>query len=179
MEKDDSAIHQGESLKLAYEQVKGLVEAQKAHGALLDSKSSTMIAVATALVGIAVPLVLDRFWGETSAAIWGVNLGYAVLASVVFPVIAYAYAFVVFWRTFVLADYHDINDPNEVKKIVDLDLQTSYAILYKAVEKAYRHNKNINDRKVRNFTWLLRAFGAQTVLIIAWSILVAITFSGA
>ena len=178
MEPDNSNIYQGESLRLAYEQIKGLVEAQKAHGAHLDSKSSTMIAVATAIVGIAVPLVLDRLWSETDATIWGFQLSYVVLALVILPVIAYICAFVVFWRTYLLAEYHDVNDPNEVKKIIGLDLQTGYATLYKAVEKVYKHNKQINDRKVKNFRWLLRAFGTQTILVIAWSLLVAVTSSG-
>ena len=177
MEPQNSDKYQGKSLGLAYEHIKGLVEAQKAHGAHLDSKSSTMIAVATAIVGIAVPLVLDRFWKETDATIWGFQLTYVVLALVLLPVIAYIYAFVVFWRTFRLADYHDTNEPNAVKAIIGQDRQTSYATLYKAIEDAYSHNKKITDRKVKNFTWLLRAFGTETLLIVAWSLLVAIASS--
>ena len=177
LERDDS--YRGEGMPLAYDQIKGLVEAQKAHGAHIDTKSSTMFAVATALVGIAVPLVLSQFWSGADITSKEFQHRGVLLWATLLPVSAYLATACLFWRTYRLKEYWDVNDPEGVKKVVKLTPEAGYESLYKSVEKAYIHNKKINDRKVKNFTWLLQAVIAQTVLIIAWSFLVAIFSSGA
>ena len=165
LEKDNS--YRGKGMPLAYDQIKGLVEAQKAHGAHIDSKSSTMIAVATALVGIAIPLVLGQFWNKEfqyrDVLLWATLL----------PVFAYLVTACLFWRTYRLKKYLDVNNPDEVKNVIKLTLEAGYESLYKSVEKAHVHNKKINDGKVKNFGCLLIAVLVQTLTIVIWSFLVA------
>ena len=167
LERDDS--YRGQGMPLAYEQVKDLVEAQKAHGTHIDTKSSTMLAVATALVGLAVPLVLGQFWSGESF-----RYSYILLRATLLPITTYLVTACFFVRTYTLKNYLDVNDPNEVKSIIKLTPEAARESLYKAIEKAYSQNKEINDRKVKNFRWLLKAVVVQTFFIIAWSFLVAL-----
>ena len=48
-----------------------------------------------------------------------------------------------------------MNDPYEVKKIIQRTPEAAYESLYKQVEQAYSDNKKINEGKVRNFQCLL------------------------
>ncbi len=172
MERDDS--YRGQGMPLAYDQVKDLVEAQKAHGAHIDVKSSTMLAVATALVGIAVPLVLGQFWNSVDMTAKEYQYRDVLLWATLLPVLAYSVTAFLFWRTYRLKEYRDVNNPDEVKKIINLTLEAGYESLYKAVEKAYVHNKKITDEKVKNFRCLLIAVLIQTLTIVIWSFLVAL-----
>ena len=172
LERDDS--YRGEGMPLAYDQVKDLVEAQKAHGTHIDTKSSTMLAVATALVGLAVPLVLGQFWSGESF-----RFSCILLWATLLPVTTYLVTASFFLRTYTLKNYLDVNDPNEVKSIINLTPEAARESLYKAVEKAYIHNKEINEGKVKNFRCLLIATLIQTLVIVVWSFLVALFSLGA
>ena len=172
LEKDES--YRGESMALAYDQIKGLVEAQKAHGAHVDSKSSTMLAVATALVGIVVPLVLGQFEkGETF------QYSRILLWAATIPVIAYLVTVWFFVRVYWLKKYSDINDPYQIKKVIDRTREATYESLYRLVEKVYEDNKKVAKGKVKNFKCLLIATLIQTLIIIFWSFLVAFFSLGA
>ena len=172
LEKDDS--YRGESMALAYDQIKGLVEAQKAHGAHIDSKSATMIAVATALVGIVVPLVLGQFEkGETF------QYSRILLWAATIPVIAYLATVWFFVRVYWIKKYSDINDPDQITKIIDRTREAAYESLYRLVEEAYEDNKKVAEGKVENLKCLLLATLIQTLIIIVWSFLVAFFSFGA
>ncbi len=166
LERDDS--YRGPGMPLAYEQVKDLVEAQKAHGAHIDTKSSTMLAVATALVGLTVPLVLSQFGREETFRYSCILLWGAIV-----PVLAYIVTAWYFLQTYRLREYSDVNEPQGVKQIISRSPEAAYESLYKLVEKAYIRNKEINEGKVKNFKCLLIATLTQTSIIIVWSFLVA------
>ena len=52
-----------------------------------------------------------------------------------------------FWRIYQLKEYSDVNDPYEVKKIIQRTPEVAYESLYKQVEQAYSDNKKINEGK--------------------------------
>ena len=67
-----------------------------------------------------------------------------------------------------------MNDPYEVKKIIQRTPEAAYESLYKQVEQAYSDNKKINEGKVRNFQCLLLAVVFQTMITVAWSFFVVL-----
>ena len=166
---ETDATYRGNGMPLAYGQVKGLVEAQKAQGAHIDIKASTMFAVTTALVGIAVPFVLSQFgsgkdFQHRETLLWAASI----------PIIFYLLVAYLFWRIYQLKEYSDVNDPYEVKKIIQRTPEAAYESLYKQVEQAYSDNKKINEGKVRNFQCLLLAVVFQTMITVAWSFFVVL-----
>lgn len=167
MEHETDDAYRGDSLPLAYDQIKGLVEAQMTNSARIDTKASAMFTLATAMVGLTVPFVLSLF-------VSGKDFPYRefLLGTVILPVAIYGVGSWFFLQIYWLRKYSDINDPDQVKRIIKLKPEAAYESLYKLVEKAYRNNKENNDSKVKNYELLLSMVILQTIATVVWSIFV-------
>ena len=164
----DYSEYRGPSLAIAYEQLKGVAETQMSHGADIDAKASAMFALATAMVGIAVPLVLIRLGTGHPIPHFEVLVWLSLV-----PVVLYVAALFLFVRLYWLAKYQDLNDPDQIKRIIKLSTEDAYISLYRGIESIHKNNRSINNRKVRLFKWLFAVVGTQTLLVIGVALWVA------
>ena len=172
-EDEEFEAYKGESLPVAYEQVKGMAEAQMSHGGDIDAKAAAMFALATALAGVALPLILVRLGTGHPIPFIKVPVGLALVSAV-----AYVGAFVLFVKLYSLQKYQDLRNPEQIKRIIGLSEQDAYISLYRGIENIYTNNREINEKKIRLFKWLFRFVGFQTLLVIVVSLLVALASLG-
>ena len=93
------------SLYLAYEQVKNVLADQIQTASVLETKASTLFAIATAMIGIVIPVGLNRI---TSDTLWLVIL-------VVIPIGLYVCVWWLFRAVYSLQSFAELGDPKTIE----------------------------------------------------------------
>ena len=167
-EEDKFEAYRGESSSIAYDHLKGVAGSQMSHGADVDSKASAMFALATAMVGLGIPLILTRL-SSGQLLPYSEVLVVLLLVAAAFYLVAFGLFFFLYW----IQKYQDLTNPEQIKRIIKCTEAEAYVSLYWGIEKVHENNRKINKRKVTLFKCLLSVVGIQTLIVIFCSLWIA------
>ena len=157
-------------IEIIYEQTIGLLEAQKETGAHLDTKATTILATATVVVGIGIPIGTGQIQPEAPTLTKLILLVIGLI-----PIGLYLLIFVNFYRAYRLKPYKTIDDPEEFEKagVADLEQQTAMKSVIQSVKKQSKGNEEFNIIKRNCLKWNIILLGLETGVVVCWSFVIA------
>lgn len=159
--------HESPAMPVVYAHAKGAIQEQLRTAEHLDYKARTMFAIATALVGIGVPLTLNQLTDE------GISGRNWLLLGAVFPVLAYLVSAYLFRQVYALRDYYYADRPDTIAKFTFMEKEAAEGSLFTLVRNAYVENESVNESKAKQLDRLFWSVVIQTIATIAYSLFVA------
>ena len=159
------------NLPFVFKQLGGLIESQMSDASHLDSKASSLFAVATTVIGIVVPLMTGLLIAVDSVPNRELLFWLALI-----PVSAYCAAAWGFYSITRLQTYYYANDPEYLRKELPETDADAYRFLIDHIEACYEWNQWQNQIKTNRFDWLVWAVVLQALLAAIWG-LTALGFS--
>jgi hypothetical protein len=152
------------SLHLAYEQVKNVLPDQIQTASVLETKASTLFAIATAMIGIVLPIGLNRI---TSDKYWLVIL-------TVIPISLYLYAWWLFRAVYSLKSFAELGDPKTIEDYLNDSPDEFMKEAIRETKKAYEHNEGILEKKREMVRCLLPIVITEMMTLVAWSVIILV-----
>lgn len=152
------------SLRLAYEQVRDILVQQRQTARDYGMKAITLLAVATAIAGIGIPLGFSK--GLETIYLFG----QPATGVVIIPIILYAMVVYCAYKTYKLAPIKTMNEPKIIRESFSVLNQDKF--LYEMLlhtEIAFLHNAKIIREKEKTLKPLLPLVIMETAAIILWS----------
>ncbi len=157
----------GPSTRLVYEQVRNVLEEQKATGVALDAKASIFLALIAAVVGIGMPLGLGQL-KDYSHNCFVIT---SVLALLI-PVSFFVYSIVLGARALKLRKWFTQNDLRQyreqgVDKLLELEFYVNTLL---NIEKDFNANQVEIEAKTKDVTKLFTVAMAGTIAMMIWGL---------
>ena len=142
------------SLRLGYEQIKNVLHQQAEIARDYVNRAITLFAVATAVIGIGLPLLLTE---RTTNHVPAISLS-------VIPILFYAAVIVYFWKVVRPEYLRTVSSPKIViEEYIDLNPDGFYSETIQDIDSTFNENQKVIKRKENAFITLIVLVIGETV----------------
>jgi len=151
------------SLQLAYEHVKDLLWRQKETARSYAERAILLLAASTAVVGIGIPILFNKTAYYKLYFLPGIPQG--MVSSI--PITIYLAIAVLTYLIVKLHPFKSMDEPSKILKSFAVRPNTKfYYDMIKNIEKAFKDNKKILERRATMLTLLIIATIVNTIIMV-------------
>jgi len=161
------------SLDLAYEQVKGVLSEQEQTARALDTKVATLVIVATAIIGIAIPVVFSIIDIRMRT-----DLGIVFAVITIVPIAIWVFLLNKAYNAYKLRAFITMNKPEEIwSKLADKQPEEFYYEIIANTQQAFDSNCNHLERKTEIVDSVLQWTRIEVFLTLGWLLAAFVTLA--
>ena len=150
------------SLRLVYEQIKDALAQQKEVARDYANRAITLFSVATAILGIGLPM----FYTKQIFATYLINKWIPLSALSVIPILIYVQIILVSWQIWLMQPIITLDNPEKINDFLELDEAHFYSDMIQHTQKAFGKNKAVIQRKVQYLRQLVIWTIVETAVIV-------------